>query len=298
METELARTFLTVIAAGNFVNAAERLHLTQSTISARVRSLEDMLGVPLFVRNKAGTFLTPAGRQFQKHAATLVRTVERARHEVGTAQGYRAVLTVGGRYGLWDVLLLEWMRLQRASAPDIAINAEVGFEDDLMRGIVDGRIDLGLMYTPQSRPGLKVEYLLGDLLVLVSTETNAPPEPGPGYVFVDWGTEFHAEHSASFPEYAGPAITANLGWLGIEQIMGQGGSGYFPLRMVRRYLQDGRLVMLDQAPKFTLPAYIVYPEERNEEIVDPALDMIRKIAAVEMRKETAYVRDENQERSP
>lgn len=297
METELARTFLTVIAAGNFVSAAERLHLTQSTISARVRSLEDMLGVPLFVRNKAGTFLTPAGRQFQKHAATLVRTVERARHEVGTAQGYKAVLTVGGRFGLWDVLLLEWMHLQRERAPEVAINAEVGFEDDLMRGIVDGRIDLGLMYTPQSRPGLKVEFLLGDLLVLVSTERDTAPEPGPGYVFVDWGSEFHAEHSACFPDYAGPAITANLGWLGIEQIMGRGGSGYFPLRMVRRYLQDGRFIMLNQAPKFTLPAYIVYPEERNEEIINPALELIRKVAAAESRKGATYMQDEARDRT-
>ena len=79
MDTELARTFLTVVATGNFVSAAERLHVTQSTVSARIHALEEQLGCTLFVRNKAGTTLTPAGRQFQKHASTLVRTVEQAR---------------------------------------------------------------------------------------------------------------------------------------------------------------------------------------------------------------------------
>ena len=38
METELARTFLTVVAAGNFISAADRLHVTQPTVSARIRT--------------------------------------------------------------------------------------------------------------------------------------------------------------------------------------------------------------------------------------------------------------------
>lgn len=285
MDTELARTFLTVVAAGNFVNAAERLHLTQSTVSARIRKLEDDLGKPLFVRNKAGAFLTPAGQQFQKHAVSLVRAVERAHHEVGTAEGFRAVLTIGGRFALWDVVLLEWMRLQRDSASDIAIKAEVGFEDDLMRGIVDGRIDIGVMYTPQSRPGLNVEFLLDDLLVLVSTAPGAAQEPGAGYVFVDWGAEFHAEHSASYPEFPGPAITANIGWLGIQQILGQGGSGYFPLRMVSHHLKSGSLFLVDDTPSFKLPAFVVYPKERDAEILDPALERIREVAAAARKKQ-------------
>src|SRR3546814_4835071 len=89
MDTELARTFLTVVAAGNFVGAAERLHVTQSTVSARIHVLEEHLGCVLFVRNKGGTALTPAGRQFEKHASTLVRTVEQARHDVGVPRGFR-----------------------------------------------------------------------------------------------------------------------------------------------------------------------------------------------------------------
>src|SRR5262249_27440914 len=81
-DTELARTFLTVVTAGNFIPAAERLHVSQSTVSTRIHTLEEQLGCTLFVRNKAGATLTPAGRQFQRHASTLVRTVEQARQDV------------------------------------------------------------------------------------------------------------------------------------------------------------------------------------------------------------------------
>jgi DNA-binding transcriptional LysR family regulator len=60
----------------------------QSTVSARIHALEQQLGYTPFVRNKAGTTLTPTGRQFQKHAGTLVRTVEHARHDVGVPRGF------------------------------------------------------------------------------------------------------------------------------------------------------------------------------------------------------------------
>ena len=177
METELARTFLTVVAAGNFISAADRLHVTQSTVSARIRTLEEQLACTLFVRNKAGTVLTPAGRQFQKHAASLVRTVEQARQDVGIPMGYRAVLAVGGRIGLWENLLLRWLRLMQETAPDVSLRAEIGFEEDLMQRLIEGRIDIGVMYTPQSRPGLNVELLLEEE-ARVRFELSQRPNPG------------------------------------------------------------------------------------------------------------------------
>ena len=106
MDTELARTFLTVIASGNFISAADQLHVSQSTVSTRIHTLEDQLGCMLFVRNKAGTTLTSAGRQFQRHAATLVRTIEQARHDIGVPEGFSGTLVIGGRIGLWEEFLL------------------------------------------------------------------------------------------------------------------------------------------------------------------------------------------------
>jgi DNA-binding transcriptional LysR family regulator len=83
MDTEVARTFLTVITSGSFISAAERLHVSQSTVSTRIHTLEVQLGCTLFARNTAGTTFTSAGQQFQRHAATLVRTLEQARHDIG-----------------------------------------------------------------------------------------------------------------------------------------------------------------------------------------------------------------------
>ena len=278
MDTEQARTFLAVVAAGNFVAAAERLHVTQSTVSTRIRTLELQLGCRLFVRNKGGTTLTSAGRRFQKHASTLVRTVEQARHDVGIAEGFRATLTIGARIGLWDQFLLRQLPALLATASDLSIRAEIGVERDLMEGLVEGRIDIAVMYTPQSRPGLRVEPLFDDRLVLVSTKPLRRSALGPGYVYIDWGPEYLARHSASFPEFFGAALTVNIGWLGLQHVLDNGGSGYFPLRLVRPHLESGRLTICSGRPEFRISAYAVYPADADESVVGPALSLMREAA--------------------
>ena len=65
MDVELARTFLAIVGTRSFVRAADQLNVSQTTVSARIRTLEDELGRQLFVRNRNGAHLTPAGREAQ-----------------------------------------------------------------------------------------------------------------------------------------------------------------------------------------------------------------------------------------
>jgi DNA-binding transcriptional LysR family regulator len=278
MDTELARTFLTVVTAGNFISAADRLHVSQSTISTRIHTLENQLGSTLFVRNKAGTTLTSAGRQFQRHAATLVRTIEQARHDIGIPEGFSGTLTIGGRIGLWEEFLVRWLQQMKEAKPEISIRAESGLEPELMQSLVEGRMDIGVMYTPQRRPGLIVEQLFEEKLILVSTDPKGKPEPQPGYVYVDWGPEFYVRHSACFPQFGGPPLTANIGWLGLLHVLENGGSGYFPRRIVLPYLKTKRLNLIANAPDFSMPAYVVYPLERDRDLYVGAIEIMHRIA--------------------
>lgn len=279
MDTDWARTFQAVVTSGSFSGAAKRLHVTQSTVSARIRALEQYLGCTLLVRNKAGAMLTTAGRQFLKHAATLIRTVEQAQQDAGIAHGYRGVLTVGARFALWVELLLTWLPRMREIMPDVSIRGEIGHEDTLMMRLVERSMDIGLMYTPESRPGLTVEFLLEENLVMVSTESLAIDKPTKGYVYVDWGPEFHAKHSMKFPDFGTPTLVVDIAWLGLQHMLDYGGSGYFPRRLVRPYLDAERLFLVRDAPAFNLPAYMVYPTDGDPDLLRNALNSIRQVAA-------------------
>jgi len=280
MDTELARTFLMVAANGNFVAAASRLHVTQSTVSARIHTLETTLGVRLFQRGRNGAELTPAGKRFLRHAKHLVRTVEQARHDVGLPEGFHDVLTLSGRIAVWEGFLPHWVAWMRGAAPDVSLRLEIGFEPDIMQGLIEGTVDIGVMYTPTSRPGLAVEPLFDETLLLVTNDPKRP-WPDPDYIHIDWGTEFHALFSDHHPEMWAPTLVANIGWLGVQQVLTYGGSGYFPLRLVRHYLEAGQLWRVPQSPQFKLTAYMVFPRDSDSATLKNALEGLRTLAREE-----------------
>jgi DNA-binding transcriptional LysR family regulator len=284
MDTELARTFLTVAATGNFVAAASRLHVTQSTVSARIHTLETTLGARLFQRGRNGAELTPAGKRFLRHAKHLVRTVEQARHDVGLPQGFRDVLTVSGRIALWEGFLPHWVAWMREAAADVSLRLEIGFEADIMQGLIEGTVDIGVMYTPTSRTGLVVEPLFDETLLLVTSDL-ARGWPDDGYIHIDWGPEFHAQFSDHFPDEPPPTLVANIGWLGVQQLLTYGGSGYFPLRLVRAYIEAGQLWRVPDAPQFELPAWMVFPRDSQSGTLKAALDGLRELARAEQASE-------------
>ena len=248
MDTEIVRTFLEIVNAGNFIRAAERLNVGQTTVSARIRLLEERLGRPLFVRNKAGATLTPEGEQFLRYAPSFVQLWERARQKVAIPQGHHAMLAFGGELSLWDPWLLKWMLWMRRSAPDLALRAQVGVPDSLMTQVMEGVLDIAVMYAPQHRPGLKIELLFEEKLVLVTSDPDASrtglnPETAvrSDYVYVDWGTDFMLNHNVSFPEATNPGLFVGLGPLALGYILEVSGTGYFRMRGVQPYLENGKL---------------------------------------------------------
>ncbi len=278
MDIEFARTFLTVVETGNFIRTARKLHLTQAAVSRRISALEGYLGCKLFVRNKAGANLTPAGRRFLRYATSMVQAMERARHAVGVAQDFQGALTVGGRFGLWEGLLLPWLNAMSEAYSDVQIRAQIGFEDDLMTDLIDGSLDIGVMYTPQNRPGLRVEHLLDEELTLVTSDPAGAKAPNPErYVHVDWGPEFLTQLAGSLPEFSSPQIIVGIGWIGLQRILTTKGSGYFPRRLVQAHILQNRLFPVDSAPSFQLPAFVVYPEAPSNPIVAPMLEALHRM---------------------
>jgi DNA-binding transcriptional LysR family regulator len=286
MDIDQARTFLAIAAHGSFLEAATRLHVTQSTASARIQNLEADLGARLFVRNRSGAHLTPAGRRFLPHAKNLVLTVEQARHDVGLPDRYRASIRIGARIALWEGFLPGWIGWMRRSAPDVSIQSEIGFEEDLMRRLVEGTLDVGLMYTPHHAPGLVVEHLFDETLVLVSTRKDLR-WPGEDYVYVDWGPGFFAKHHEYYPDLERPGQTVNIGWLGVQLILANGGSCFLPLRMARPLLDAGRLFLANAGPEIPHPAYMVMPREAESDVLREALRGLREFAREEQENASA-----------
>lgn len=277
MDIVQAKTFLAIVEGGNFLAAAKRVNVTQSTVSARIKSLEAQLGKLLFIRTKAGCELTPAGHQFYRYATSMVRIWEEAKHQVAVPDGFGDTLIIGGQYSLWNRFLMRWVPHFQKIAPQIAVRCEVGMSRRLIREMSEGVMDIAVLYKPEQRSGLHVEELLEDQLILVSTDSAKPIEEN--YVFVDWGAEFRQDHAQAFPHLHNPGLTLDLGALGVQMLINQGGAGYFPKRVVEAHIEAGYLSKVRGAPEFRYPAFLVYQNEfASRTIMDQALSSLKNIA--------------------
>lgn len=266
MDIAQAKTFLEIAETGSFVAAAAHLNVTQTAVSARIRSLEDQIGRRLFVRNKAGARLTPAGERFLRHARTLVQVWDRARAQVALPQGHTDIVGVGAETSLWNPLLVDWLGWMKREAPGIALRVDVDTSARLLEAVHSGILDLAVLYEPPPQgAGIVVELLHEEKLVLVTTQDG---DPMADYVDIDWGPAFQASLRAAFPQLSVPAISISHGPLALAYLVETGGSSYFRLSAVRPYLETGRLRQVPTAPEFSHSMYMVYSSRIEQGLTD------------------------------
>lgn len=277
MDIELARTFLAVVDAGSFIAAAERLHLTQTAVSARIRTLEQQFGRLLFVRNKAGARLTPAGERFVRYAVSLVQGWERARQHVALPPGREAGLSLGAEFSIWHPLLADWLAWMHHVCPEVALRTEVETPQRLLDGVQDGSLDMALLYSPPQRPGLVCELLLEEKLVMVTTAADGMLRWSE-YVDVDWGAAFAANREAAFPDRPNPPVAISLGPLALSYLLQVGGTGYFRAGSITDLIRDGVLFRVRGAPEFSHSAYVVYAAQYDGEVLSRAREGLHVVA--------------------
>lgn len=278
MNIEHVRAFLEVAETGRFQDAAEKLNVTQSTISARIKTLEERLNGPLFVRDRKGVSLTEMGRHFHRHALTVVLAWERARQEAALPQEIRALVSLGLQYDQWSSILIPWLAWMGENAPEIAPRVVADYSDKLVQQLRDGLIDLAVVFQVQYGPDLIVEKLRDESLVLVSTaEDQTDIEAVPGYIYMDWGEVFRAEHNMLFPNMPAFRFSVGVSSVGLGHILAHGGSGYFLERDVEPPIAEGRLHRVDRAPVLQIPTNLVYPRAAlDDSVIMTAIDGLRR----------------------
>ena len=280
MDTENLRSFLEVAVHGSFTVAATKLNLAQSTVSARIRVLEEQLGRRLFVRDSDGVSLTQAGRQFLPHASSITRTWQQARQDIGVPDGYEHLLRLTAPAYLWDTMITSWVEWMRARRPEVALRLESSFPDVAIDQMAEGLLDISIVYLPRPYPGIAYEALVTDTVVLVqhAAQTGHWMEK---YIFVDWGPEFRIEHDRAFTAAAKPAISTGMVYGALCYVLTQHAAAYLPLSAVEQHIANGELKRLDDAPVFYRPIFLAYPSNpASSEVIDVALSGLRQFAGV------------------
>ena len=260
MDIELLRTFLEVSRTRHFGQAAEAMSLTQAAVSARIKSLEGLLGVRLFIRKKRDIQLTPEGNRLTSRADRLISEWRKIRQEI-SAGGASQQLSVGGSLRLWDVVLQQWLIRVRSAMPQIALIAESHTPELLTRKLLDGVLDLAFMLEPPQLEVLQIQAVGTLSLRLVSSTAGVELERalGEGYLMVDWGLTHTLQHRRLFPDAPEPQTRLASGTLSLHYLLALGGSAYLPETMVKSHIDEQRLHWVEDAPAIEHRAHAVFP---------------------------------------
>jgi LysR family transcriptional regulator, flagellar master operon regulator len=256
MNIEELRTFLTVVETKSLVAASRRLHVTQSTVTARLNALEDEVGQKLLHRIKSGAELTSPGFKFKRYAEVMLQLWGRARHEISLPNGFDGVCNVGLELSLWRDVGQRLLDHIRRHCPKIAAALWPGETTQLDRWLKTGLIDLALCYAPQASENFTSRALFDDEIVLVANTRSAHAPPAPGYIFVDHGDEFRRQHTEAFSTLATPITLASSDWA-VDYLLGNEGSGYLPRRYAATLLGHDRFHVVAAAPVFRRRVYAV-----------------------------------------
>jgi LysR family cyn operon transcriptional activator len=173
LEIRHLRYFLAVAEAGSFSRAADRLGISQPSVSQQMRDLETALRVPLFQRRGKRILLTPGGLIFQEHARSVLRQLENFMQELNREPGQlRGALHLGVVPVLNVPLVPHLLGLFTADHPAISIIVEEISSTEIETALEEGKMDVGLGFLTRHSPNLRYERLCTDEFALIVSESH------------------------------------------------------------------------------------------------------------------------------
>jgi len=285
MDIVALKTFLEVNRTRHFGRAADNLYVSQSTVSARIKLLEDQIGMPLFVRQRNNIQLTDAGQRLIRYAENIVTNWTRARQEIGISEQDHIPLVAGAASSLWDTILQEWILYLYQANPRLNLHAEVHAADILLRRVLERSMDIAFVFDDPQSPDLECVELANVPLILVSSQANQTTEQAmaDNYILVDWGTSFANAHARYFPDAPIPSMRVMLARLARDMLLKKGGSAYLTKPMVSRYLKKGKIHRVEDAPVIDRKVYALYHHQHQQlEVIEEMCSYFNMPAVVDI----------------
>lgn len=172
------RAIKAVADTGSVSRAAEVLNCVQSNVTARVKRLEQDLGVELFHRMSRGMAPTPAGRVLADYADRVLRMVAQARDAVADAAGRGGRLAIGTMETTAAVRLPPILAGFHADHPDVELTIVPGPTEHLLGEVLAGRLDGAFVGGAVEHPDLFVRLAFEEELVLIEPASGLSSESG------------------------------------------------------------------------------------------------------------------------
>lgn len=256
MQIDLIETFLDLMETRSFNRTADRLNITQSTVSHRVKALEAQFNRKLFTRNKGGTAPTASGLRFLDHAKALQHQWHEATRAVENAGTYERSMRLGIQHDLAEAFAGKWLSAVRTELPTTSIYMEADYSNQMNRDLAAGDLDLAILYTPHYLPDLHYERIGDMTYVLVGTTARTVAELLPEtYIQAVYSPAFDRAHRLALPQLSAAPLASgqNIAITGLLKTLG--GAAYVTSSTALRLEGEGLAFPIADAPPIQQAVY-------------------------------------------
>lgn len=280
MKIELLKTFLEVSRTLHFRIASENLFITQSAVSARIKLLEEDLGVLLFDRSQKHLKLTPEGHRLIKHANELIFMWQKTKQDVGIADQNNMQLVIGSMMSIWDIVLQDWLFKIHRNMEDCGLLTNTSGPSDLRKSVLNRVIDVAFLFEPTYSDDLISEKVTTVPLHLVTTERPEPDRlyDADNFVMVDYGESVNSKYVRDFNEAPAAKHYMKQPIIALNFILDGGGSAYLPRQLTFEHVRNEKLFLVENMPVYSRDIYANYlAKSQRLEIIEQALNLFPTI---------------------
>ena len=251
MTLDEIKTFITLAKCENFSRAAQLLYTSQSTVSFRIRSLEEQLGKTLFDRSTRHIALTPAGKDFLFYA-TQVNDLYEKGLQTASRNRYDYKISIGAPDSFWQTILLPALVDHFNWEKSISFELISEHSVTLTQLLMEGKLDIGISFIPFYHGNLTCTTLAKCPFVLVAHRDFALPYDkltlknvfSFPLIYCRWGASFDLWFQENYGIGA-HAVSLERTWLFLEMLLNKVGAGFMPLRMAKQFLDSGELIQIE-----------------------------------------------------
>ncbi len=278
MQPELVETFLDLVETASFNRTAERLAVTQSTVSGRIRSLESSVGARLFDRSKAGTSLTAAGQRFISHARAMLHEWNEARRAMDISGNGERTLRIGMQNDLAANHIGEWVLQFRKAIAQTAFYIEPDYSTQMCGDLLSGALDAAVLYTPRHMPDLHYEMAGEVSYTMVSTDSSILSRvTRERYILAGYSPAFTILHRQALPHLADAPLASGQDAAICALLRSVGGSAFVLEDSAKALEQAGICQRVGAIDPISQPVFLgVNVRNRHKPAIRKLFGILRK----------------------
>jgi DNA-binding transcriptional LysR family regulator len=283
------KAFERVVKLGTFHAAAVALHITQPSVSTRIKELEATLGVRLFARNGPKISMTAEGRALVAYAEQMLQTTDAITARFHTRNPLKSVLRIGMNESFALISFVELMKKLELYYPDIQTSVFVGNTGALSEMLNAGQLDIGIVSEPVVDAHVTRLYLgenefgwFAPYGVDFAKDEVTPKElaehplvmSGPGGLLYATANQWFAKTAISPKRIS----TYNNIWVTV-QVVAQGlGIGLLPTRVVQPEVDARRICRLNVRPEVkSHGVYMCYQTSEFTPEIETLVELVNEL---------------------